>query len=95
MQLTFVYIKIAILTLKAFYTFTFETAITEIDARAVIVARFCRTMIHNQCAIGISVALAAFAFVISDTINANLVIWTHHVYAIIDIHVAHLALKAM
>lgn len=79
-----------ILTLKAFYTFALEAVLVEIDARAIVIAWFCRTVIHNQRAIRVSVTLTAFAFVISDTVNANLVIWAYHANAIVDIHVTYL-----
>lgn len=79
-----------ILTLKAFCTLAFETVLAEIDACAIIVAWFCRTVIYNQRAIRVSVALAAFAFVTSDTVNANLVIWARHANTVVDIHVTYL-----
>lgn len=86
----FIVLNSTILTLKAFYTLALEAVLAEVDARAIVIARFCRTVIYNQRAIRVSVTLAAFAFVTSDTINANFVIWACHANAIIDIHVAHL-----
>lgn len=79
-----------ILTLKAFDTFALEAVLAEIDARAIVIAWFCRTVIYNQRAIRVSVTLTTFAFVTSDTVNANLVIWAHHANAIVNIHVTYL-----
>lgn len=64
--------------------------LAKIDARAIVVAWFCRTVIYNQRAIRVSVTLTAFAFVTSDIVNANLVIWAYYANAIVDIHVTYL-----
>jgi len=62
----------------------------EIDARAVV-ARFRGAMINDEGAVWIPVAFSAFTFVTGDAVDADLVVWAYHAYAVVDVYIAHLA----
>jgi len=75
--------------LEAAFALALEPMFPEINARAVV-ARFCGAMVNDEGAVWIPIAFSTFTFVTSDTVDANLVVWAYHTYAVIDVHVAHL-----
>lgn len=78
------------LALEAGLALALEAALTEVDACAVIVARFRGALVHDESAVGVSVTLPTLALITSDIIDAHFVIGTHYAYAVINVHVAHL-----
>lgn len=80
-------------TLEAIFALAFKTMFPKIDTRAVV-TRFRRAMVNDKGTIGIPVAIATFALVTSDAVDAHFPIRADHVDAVVHVDIADLPFEA-